>query len=351
MKKDLAVVALLMVLVRGIAAQTFDVPADTVIRLQRTSCYGPCPIYTVSIDARGNVTYDGEKFVRATGRQTGRIAPEQVAAILAIAARADFFRLQDSYRDIQNADGTVFSVTDLPTTIVTITANGRTKRVEDYIGAPEMLGILEKRIDATAGITRWVFIDEQTLAELRQSGWSASGDEGAALLREAIGRGEVAIARTLIEMGADLNGPKDDRLPPLIFAGSAAMVDLLVEAGADPNERPVGRVAARTPLMSAVYKDAAVAEALLAAGARLEDLDGGRSALWYAACAGNWRLVTVLLRAGANARGSAEISAIDCTRRARADETNRRRTVLDRGQPTADDFDKVIALLEAAEQR
>jgi hypothetical protein len=152
----------------------------------------------------------------------------------------------------------------------------------------------------------------------------------------------------LIEMGSDLNGPSTNRLPSLVLTRSGAIVDLLVKAGADPNERPVGRVAAQTPLMSAYYRDAGVTEALLKAGARIEDLDDGRSALWYAACAGNWRVVTVLLRAGANARGSAEISAVDCSRRAREDETRRRRTVLDRGRPTIADFDHVIELLETA---
>ena len=103
--------------------------------------------------------------------------------------------------------------------------------------------------------------------------------------------------------------------------------------------------------MSTDYKDAGVAEALVKAGARLEDLDGGRSALWYAACAGNPRVVTVLLRAGANARGAADMSALECTRRARQDEVSRPRTVLDRGRPTVEDFDQVIALLENAEKR
>jgi hypothetical protein len=129
------------------------------------------------------------------------------------------------------------------------------------------------------------------------------------------------------------------------------MVDLLVKAGADPNERLIGRVSAGSPLMSTSYKDAGVAEALLKAGARLEALENGRSALWYVACAGNWRVVTVLLRAGANARGAADMSAVACTRRARQDELNRRRTVLDRGRPTVQDFDQVIALLEKAEKR
>ena len=129
------------------------------------------------------------------------------------------------------------------------------------------------------------------------------------------------------------------------------MVSLLVRFGANPNERPVGAVAARTPLMTTSYKDAAVAEALLKAGAHVEDMDGGRTALWYAACEGNWRVVTILLRAGANPRGSAEVSAADCTRQARQSEAGGRRTVLDRGRPTVEDFDRVLALLESAEKQ
>jgi Ankyrin repeat len=103
--------------------------------------------------------------------------------------------------------------------------------------------------------------------------------------------------------------------------------------------------------MTTSYKEAPVAETLLKAGAHLEDVDGGRTALWYAACAGNWRVTTVLLRAGANPRGATDMSAAECTRRARQDELNRRRTVLDRGRPTVEDFDRVLALLESAEKQ
>ena len=345
------VFALVIGLAGNAAAQGVDVPADTLIHLQRTSCLGPCPVYTVTIDARGAVTYEGERAVRVVGRQTARIAPSLVARLLAGAERIHFFDLRDVYRVIEYPDGSTSSPSDFPTTIVTITVNGRTKRVEDYVGAPDVLGPFEREIDAAARTRRWIFLDEETLGELAGSGWSASSDEGATLLQEAIRRDDVVIARALIEMGGDLDGPLTNRLPPLLQAHSGSMVDLLVKAGADPNERPVGRVAARTPLMSAYYGDAGVTEALLKAGARLEDLDDGRTALWYAACFGNWRVVTVLLRAGANARGLGTFQLSQCTRRARQDEMNRRRTVLDRGRPTVGDFNQVIALLEIAEKR
>jgi hypothetical protein len=334
-----------------VLAQEPDVPADAMIRLQRTSCFGPCPIYTVTIDARGMVTYEGERSVRVVGRRTAQIDKSIVTGLLARAARIRFFDMRDAYREIENPDGTVSTVTDLPTKFVTVTVNGRTKKVEDYVAAPDSLAEFEREIDAASGIKRWVFLDEDALEELARSGWLASSEEGATLLKQAIERDDVPIARRLIELGADLDGPPDNRLPPLISARSSSMVDLLVRSGASVNERPVGRVAARTPLMAASYKDAGVAEALLKAGAHLEDVDDGRTALWYAACAGNWRVVTVLLGAGANSRGASDISAAECTRRERQDELNRRRTVLDRGRPTAEDFDRVLALLEGAEKQ
>src|SRR5262249_1526799 len=153
--------------------------------------------------------------------------------------------------------------------------------------------------DEAAGTKRWIYFDEETLEELLRSGWLASGLEGTKLLQDAIGRDDIDVARTLIEAGADLSGLPENRVPPLISARSAQMAELLAKGFADPKERQVDKVPAWTPLMAAAQKDAAVAKALLKAGARLEDLEDGRSALWYTACQGNWQVVDVLLRAGA----------------------------------------------------
>jgi hypothetical protein len=168
-----------------------------------------------------------------------------------------------------NPDGTVTEVGDLPTKIVTVTVNGRTKRVEDYVDAPAALGPFEQAIDRAAGAVRWTFLDVDALEELVRSGWSASGDEGATFLQQAIEHDDLAIARRLIELGSDPGGPAANRLPPLAEVRSGAMVALLVAAGADPNEAPIGRVTAMTPLMMAAYRSADVAEALLKAGARV----------------------------------------------------------------------------------
>jgi hypothetical protein len=123
-----------------------SIPDDFVIALERTACFGACPVYSVSIDAKGSVTYDGTRFVRVVGRQTERIAVSRVAALVETVDRIRFFELEDKYRQL---------ITDLPTTFVTVTRDGRTKRIEDYFGAPESLKELERAIDETARIAGW----------------------------------------------------------------------------------------------------------------------------------------------------------------------------------------------------
>jgi uncharacterized protein DUF6438 len=119
-----AVIALVIATVAPLAAAQI-IPPDVVIRLERTFCFGECPVYSVSIDAMGNVTYDGTEFVRVKGRQTDRIPVPRVAELLATADRIGFFDLRDQYRTIRNPDRTETMVTDLPTTFVTITRGGR----------------------------------------------------------------------------------------------------------------------------------------------------------------------------------------------------------------------------------
>ena len=132
------------------------IPEDFVIKLERTACYGRCPVYVVSIDARGNVTYDGTGFVKVTGRQTDRVPASRVAALVDTVDRIRFFDLDDKYRQL---------ITDLPTTFVTVTRDGRTKRIEDYFGAPKSLSDLERQIDDAAQTARWI---EGDVAALRR---------------------------------------------------------------------------------------------------------------------------------------------------------------------------------------
>ena len=81
------------------------------------------------------------------------------------------------YVAILNPDGTETIVTDLPTTFVTVTSDGRTNRVEDYVGAPPGLRELEREIDVAAN-TRWIRIDGPTLRQLAADRQCVGGRAG-----------------------------------------------------------------------------------------------------------------------------------------------------------------------------
>jgi hypothetical protein len=70
--------------------------------------------------------------------------------------RIDFFTLKDKYTET--------GATDMPSAIIQLTLNGRTKIVEHYFGdfdAPEALLELETEIDRFANTAQWTEFIEQ----------------------------------------------------------------------------------------------------------------------------------------------------------------------------------------------
>ena len=145
---------LLMLIVIGSASiYAQEAESDAVITLERSACFGTCPVYTVSILADGTVIYDGERFVSVTGRQTGEIAPETVGAMVAALNDAGYFNWNDAYE--------TQTVSDLPTVITSVTSADATHRIVRYTGdntAPLALPFLEQWIDEMTNSALWTGI-------------------------------------------------------------------------------------------------------------------------------------------------------------------------------------------------
>jgi hypothetical protein len=137
---------------------------DVKITLERTPCFGACPVYKVTLGGNGAVNYVGERFVKVEGTRTRQISRDAFLELLRKFYEVDFFAMRAEYlegRDIMlEADGTVqetsIMVTDLPTTIVTLEIGAYAKSVRAYFRAPEGLHALADTIDATAGTLEWV---------------------------------------------------------------------------------------------------------------------------------------------------------------------------------------------------
>jgi hypothetical protein len=127
----------------------------TKITLERTPCFGACPVYKLTIHQSGQVEYEGKNHVRQKGSGTGRISAEDFVKLVKKIEEINFFSLNDRY-DGKNPDGSGVTVTDLPTTKTSVTRGNRTKTVENYFRGPKGLKELEDLIDDVTKSAEWV---------------------------------------------------------------------------------------------------------------------------------------------------------------------------------------------------
>jgi Domain of unknown function (DUF6438) len=127
----------------------------TEITLERTPCFGACPVYRLTIHRSGKVEYEGTDRVREKGRRTGKISAEDFTILATKIDEINFFDLKDRY-DGKNADGSGVTVTDLPTRKTSVTRGNRTKSVENYFRGPKRLTELEDLIDELTKSAEWV---------------------------------------------------------------------------------------------------------------------------------------------------------------------------------------------------
>ena len=131
------------------------------ITLKRGMCFGPCPVYTVTVSSDGRVEWDGDNFVTEWGERTWEISGEGVRDLDEALRAAGFTDLSDAYDEVY--------VTCVQTDHLTVVfEDGSEKQVEHYVGdesAPDSLDWLKDRIDEIVGTkpyigTEWDMEDE-----------------------------------------------------------------------------------------------------------------------------------------------------------------------------------------------
>lgn len=124
-----------------------NLPDSLFAQLQRTPCFGRCPIYTVSFYENGFVLYKGEKWVEREGMYSSLATEKQLNKIRDKAEAINFFELKDQYDNEH--------VTDLPSTITTLKGEQGFKVVANRYEGPEKLEELEKLIDELVDSLEW----------------------------------------------------------------------------------------------------------------------------------------------------------------------------------------------------
>ncbi|MEY3343657.1 MAG: hypothetical protein RL090_1341 [Bacteroidota bacterium] len=118
--------------------------------LERTRCFGICPVYSISIYRSGCVVYEGNEHVKPLGNYFTFLSRNDLVSIGEKADQLGFFNLSDEYRNPY--------LTDFPTVHVEVRYNGKRKRVLHYDAEPprnlvEMEDYIDKLFNEQ---TRWV---------------------------------------------------------------------------------------------------------------------------------------------------------------------------------------------------
>ena len=145
----------------GLTKRTAVRTDDLAITLKRTACYGTCPVYELTIDAEGNVAFEGIKHTKTLGNATGKIGGNEIDRLISEFNSAGFLDLDDNYDQKTCPD----FATDMSTVVVSLKQNGQTKTVNHNLGCstkgdhkpyPPGLRELENTIDQAARTSQWI---------------------------------------------------------------------------------------------------------------------------------------------------------------------------------------------------
>ena len=186
------------------------------MKLQRTMCFGTCPVYSVMVDNEGNVNYYGEMFVYKSGEHHWKISGKKVNQLNDLIE--DF-----GFKSFIYEPGYEF-ITDCPSCITTVKySNGETKEIDHYYGhvsIDDSLTAFEKKIERIIGTKKYVnpklyiYLVEEKISEssIRYIVISASEKEAIYLAEKECTRQE-ALKWEVQKIGVAI----DDYYEPLIL--------------------------------------------------------------------------------------------------------------------------------------
>lgn len=124
----------------------FTAAEITKFGLERTPCFGTCPIYSVIFAKDGTVRYHGGRIASRTNDWAGTISKEKFAEVAQLIA--------ESYPDFVTRY--YKPITDNPTVLTMVAANGKRKVISNYANSgPEKLKQIEKRLIDLLATVKW----------------------------------------------------------------------------------------------------------------------------------------------------------------------------------------------------
>jgi hypothetical protein len=115
-----------------------------VLYIEKSACYGECPVYKTEIFLSGKMTFQGISNTKLKGRYCANIDKKDLTRLIDAFNQQNYISLNEFY----------FShAKDLPTTTTGFNYNGKQKHVRDNDKAPPELKQLEKMLEILVDTT------------------------------------------------------------------------------------------------------------------------------------------------------------------------------------------------------
>lgn len=108
----------------------YEYTEATSVEIATTGCFGTCPVYKFSMNGSGMATFNGKMNVKPEGEHSRTFPADTTNAVFNRLIEADLWQYESEYTD---------EVSDLPTTYLTFSHEGKKKKIKMYYGVPEGL--------------------------------------------------------------------------------------------------------------------------------------------------------------------------------------------------------------------
>jgi hypothetical protein len=122
------------------------------LTIERTECFGTCPVYSASVSETGEVEFYGQDYVEKKGHYKWNIDPKVLDKLFNYLQKRGYFELKDNYN---RSDYTCN-----PSCITGVQLrDGTIKTIDHYYGdttAPHILTTIENKIDLMLGLHEYI---------------------------------------------------------------------------------------------------------------------------------------------------------------------------------------------------
>jgi len=117
------------------------------IILEKTACFGTCPVYTVIINGKGEMEFKGKKFTKMDGRWTSQLGANEIT---------QFFGEINAAKLSSKANEYPSTYSDLPSSIITYNDGGKHAKTIRIEGThPAILDDIIKKIELKMDSASW----------------------------------------------------------------------------------------------------------------------------------------------------------------------------------------------------